>query len=175
MTKLLIAGLVAMAVFAGLRPAPEANAAMDYRQVIVNMLDGMNRMDIKAVMSYYADDAESRGSASCDCKGKAGIEKDNLETFEIEAKFTVVSIRETQTGMGIARVEMRSPIFADCAGVSRSVITAQIFVANEKIVREVVDFDRTDPQTLRVLACIRDDGGMAPRMTPPRTGDGPEG
>jgi hypothetical protein len=157
-TKLLVASLVALALVAGMHPAPEARAALDFRQVISNMLDAMNRGDIKAAMTYYADDAESMGSASCDCKGKAGIEKDNLETIDIKPRFTITSMRETQTGMGTVRVEMTSPIFAECAGVTRAVITGQIFVADGKIVREIVDFDRTDLQTIRVMACMMDDG-----------------
>ena len=153
MARVFLVVTAAFVLTVGFRPTPEANAAMDFRQVIVNMLDGMNRQDMKTVMSYYADDAESRGTASCDCKGKAGIEKDNLETFEINAKFTVVSLREVQTGMGYGRVEMRSDVFGMC-GVNRAYLNVQILIANEKIVKEIVDFDRADVDTAKLFACI---------------------
>ena len=171
MARLLIASLVALGLFAALRPAPEASALTDLRNVTVGHLDALNRGDVQAAMAYYADDAESVGTASCTpaCK-KAGIEADVRRGLAIKPAFTVVSLRETQTGMGYGKAEVRSDAFRAC-GASRAVLSFTTILVGEKIFRETVDFDVSDEQTRRLVACMS--GGM-PRPMPPRTGDGPQ-
>jgi hypothetical protein len=172
--RLLIASLVALAVFAALRPAPDASAVAvgDLRAVIVAHLDALNRGDVSAAMSYYADDARSEGTASCTpACGKAGIEADVRRGLAIRPTFKVVSLRETQSGMGYGKAEVRSDTFRAC-GVTRAVLSFTTTLVGDKIFRETVDFDVTDAETVRLGVCLA--AGMAPRPTPPRTGDGPE-
>ena len=173
MTKMLVAALVALGLFAVAGIGNGASAAMDLRQVIVGHLDALNRGDVTAAMTYYADDAESVGTASCTpaCK-KAGIEADVRRGLAIKPTFTVASLRETQTGMGYGKAEVRSEAFRMC-GVSRAVLTFTTILSGEKIYRETVDFDLRDAETAKLVACLA--AGMSPRMTQPRTGDGPEG
>ena len=173
MARFLVAALTALGLFAVAGLGNGASAAIDLRQVIVGHLDALNRGDVTAAMAYYADDAESSGTASCTpaCK-KAGIEADVRKGLAIKPTFTVVSLRETQTGMGYGKAEVRSEAFRMC-GVNRAVLNFTTILVGEKIYRETVDFDLRDAETARLTACLA--AGMAPRMTPPRTGDGPEG
>jgi hypothetical protein len=171
--RLLIATLVALGLFMVAGGANGAVAAMDLRQVLVGHLDALNRGDVAAAMAYYADDAESVGTASCTpaCK-KAGIEADVRRGLSIKPTFKVVSLRETQTGMGYGRAEIRSDAFRMC-GVNRAVLNFTTILVGEKIYRETIDFDMRDGETTRLVACLA--AGMAPRPAPPRTGDGLEG
>jgi hypothetical protein len=164
---------MALGLFAVAGLGNGALAANDLRQVIVGHLDALNRGDVAAAMAYYADDAESGGTASCTpaCK-KAGIEADVRKGLAIKPTFKVVSLRETQTGMGYGNAEVRSEAFRMC-GVNRAVLNFMTILVGEKIYRETVDFDLRDAETAKLAACMA--AGMAPRMTPPRTGDGPEG
>ena len=75
MARFLVASLVALGLVASAGMGQGAVAAPDLRTIIVGHLDALNRGDIAASMAYYADDAESVGTASCTpaCK-KAGIE-----------------------------------------------------------------------------------------------------
>ena len=77
MAKFLMAAVMALGLFTVAGMGNGASAAIDLRQVIVGHLDALNRGDVTAAMAYYADDAESVGTASCTpaCK-KAGIEAD---------------------------------------------------------------------------------------------------
>src|SRR3954466_12646627 len=110
---------MALGLFAVAGTGNGASAALDLRQVIVGHLEALSRADVSAAMAYYADDAESVGTASCMpvCK-KAGIEADVRGALAIKPAFTVVSLRETQTGMGYGKAEVRSEAFRMC-GVSR--------------------------------------------------------
>src|SRR5205085_3440031 len=147
------------------------SAAIDLRQVIVGHLDALNRGDLTAAMTYYADDAESVGTASCmPACNKAGIEADVRKGLAIKPAFTVVSLRETQTGMGYGKAEVRSEAFRMC-GVNGAVLNFTTILAGDKIYRETVDFDLRDADTAKLAACLA--AGMMPRPTPPRTGDGP--
>jgi len=172
-TRLLIATLVALGLFAAAGIGNGASAALDLRQVIVGHLDALNRADVSAAMAYYADDAESVGTASCMpvCK-KAGIEADVRRGLANKPTFTVVSLRETQTGMGYGKAEVRSEAFRTC-GVNRAVLSFTTILVGEKIYRETVDFDVRDGETAKLVACLA--ASMAPRMMPPHTGDGTEG
>ena len=167
--RLLIASLIALGLFAALRSAPMASAAPDLRAIIVGHLDALNRADVTAAMGYYADDAESVGTASCTpaCK-KAGIEADVRRGLAIKPTFKVVSLRETQTGMGYGKAEVRSDAFRAC-GATRAVLDFTTILVGDKIFRETVDFDLKDAETAKIVACLRD----GPNVSPPRTGDGP--
>jgi hypothetical protein len=150
---------------------------MDLRQIVSGMLDANSRGDLAATMAYYHEGVLSSGDASCDktpCN-KAAIEADNRETIrDLKPTFKVVSMRESQTGMGYGKVEMRSDVLRQC-GVSRVVLDFSVIILDEKIWRETVNFDRADVETAKLMACFQVGAGMMPRTTPPRTGDGPLG
>src|SRR5262245_43751676 len=106
---------------------------MDLRQVIVGHLEALNRGDVTAAMAYYADDAQSVGTASCTpACGKSGIEADVRRGLQIKPTFTVVSLRETQTGMGYGKADVRSDAFRAC-GVTRAVLSFTTILVGEKI------------------------------------------
>jgi hypothetical protein len=159
-TRFLIASLVALGLFATAGIGKGAVAAPDLRTVIVGHLDALNRGDVAAAMAYYADDAESVGTASCTpaCK-KAGIEADVRRGLAIKPTFTVVSLRETQSGMGYGKAEVRSDAFRMC-GVSRAVLNFTTVLVGDKIFRETVDFDVRDAETAKLAVCLA--GGMMP-------------
>jgi hypothetical protein len=172
-TRFLIAALAALGLFTVASIGSGAFAANDLRQVIVGHLDALNRGDVAAAMAYYADDAESAGTASCipACK-KAGIEADVRKGLAIKPTFTVVGLRETQTGMGYGKAEVRSEAFRIC-GVNRAVLNFTTILVGDKIYSETVDFDVRDSETAKLAACMA--ASMMPRVAPSRTGDGPEG
>jgi hypothetical protein len=89
----------------------------------------------------------------------------------IKPAFKVVSLRETQSGMGYGKAEVRSDTFRAC-GVSRAVLSFTTILVGDKIYRETVDFDVRDAETQKLAACLA--MGAASRLTPPRTGDGPQ-
>jgi hypothetical protein len=159
--RFLIASLMALGLLTAAGAYQGAVAAPDLRTVIVGHLDALNRGDVTAAMAYYHDDAESVGTASCltPCK-KAGIEADVRRGLAIKPTFKVVSLRETQSGMGYGKAEVRSDAFRMC-GVSRAVLSFTTTLVGDKIFRETVDFDIQDAETVKLVACLA--ASMAPR------------
>lgn len=166
-----LGAMVALVAIATFSAAGHSHAAVDFRVLVQQHVDALNRGDVAAVMATFSDDAVVSNVGLCaasPCVGKPAIQKEMERRVGIHVLFTITSLRES-SGKGSGRAEVRADNVRAC-GQERLVAAFDVEVKGDKITSFPVRFDRSDPQTAAFMACMA--ARSAGAVTPPNTGDG---
>jgi len=169
MSKFIIILLVTLASLVVNLPTHAAQGAIDFRILVQQHVDALNRGDVAGVMATFSDDAVVSNVGLCaanPCVGKAAIQREMERRVNIHVRFTITSLQESN-GTGVGRAEVAADNVRAC-GVQRIVASFNVDVKGDKITSFPVRFDASDPQTAAFLACV---AAPAPSIAPPRTGD----
>ena len=170
MSKFIIILLVTLASLVANLPTQAAQAAIDFRILVQQHVDALNRGDVAGVMATFSDDAVVSNVGLCaanPCVGKAAIQREMERRVNIHVRFTITSLQESN-GTGLGRAEVAADNVRAC-GVQRIVAIFNVDVKGDKITSFPVRFDASDAQTAAFLACV---AAPAPTsIAPPRTGD----
>jgi ketosteroid isomerase-like protein len=112
------------------------------------VLDAASKGDIPAVMANYTDAAEFRGAPTCrpdPCVGKAAIQKRFEEQQRAGTRVTIVGTQVSGNTL-TTRAEVRNESIAS-AGVERIISVGTVTFEGDKIARQVLENDTSDPQT----------------------------
>jgi len=166
-----LGAMVVLAAIATFSAAGHSHAAVDFRVLVQQHVDALNRGDVAAVMATFSDDAVVSNTGLCaasPCVGKPAIQKEMERRVGIHVLFTITSLQES-SGKGAGRAEVRADNVRAC-GQERLVAAFDVEVKGDKITSFPVRFDRSDPQTAAFMACTA--ALSASVVTPPKTGDG---
>jgi hypothetical protein len=145
-------------------------AAVDFRVLVQQHVDALNRGDVAGVMATFSEDAMVSNVGLCaaaPCIGKAAIQREMERRAGIHVNFKIISLRESNSS-GVGRAEITADNTRAC-GVQRILASFDVQVKDDKITSFPVRFDSTDPQTAAFMACV---AAPAASVSPPRTGDG---
>ena len=166
----LVALVLVVAMGMGPNQIESTEAAVDFRVLVQQHVDALNRGDVAGVIATFSDDAVVSNVGLCaatPCVGKAAIQREMERRVNIHVRFTITSLQES-SGSGVGRAEVGADNVRAC-GVQRILVSFNVDVKNDKITSFPVRFDSADPQTAAFLACV---AAPQPSVSPPRTGDG---
>ena len=164
---------IALAVLVARQPEP-ALATIDFRVLIQQHFNLLDRGDVAGVMATFSDDAVVSG-ASCrptPCVGKPAIQREIERRVNNRAVQTLTSLQES-SGRGVGMLVITEDLTRAC-NVERIIVLCEVEVKNDKITLFASQPDTTDAATAAFVACqaAGPAPALAPAISPPRTGDG---
>jgi ketosteroid isomerase-like protein len=149
-----------------------SSAAVDFRVLVTQYFDAINRGDGAGALAFFSDDAVfTYGAPVCvpsPCVGKAAIQKGLAVEIGAHHRWTITSLEETSNGVGVGRLALQGDAITNC-GQKFNRYDFKVQVKDDKITSLEFAIDRLDPETAAFIACFL--GPPAASVSLPKAGD----